>query len=134
MTVFLFPPLSSPQQHGLVRSLVEAAVARVFGASALQIRSPKRGGARIAFARHVAIYLSHVAFGLNYTDTGRVFGRDRTTVRYACAAIEDRRDDMRFDTLLNVLEAALIESVHGILACGSEQALPLQGNKNGGGI
>jgi hypothetical protein len=132
MSALLPSSISIPQQHGLVRSLVEAAVARVFGASALQIRSPRRGAARIAFARHVAIYLSHVAFGLNYTDTGRVFGRDRTTVRYACAAIEDRRDDLRFDTLLNVLEAALVESVQGILTFVSEQKLSSHFNKNGG--
>lgn len=103
------------QHQGLVRSLVEASVARVFGTSALQMRSPHRGVAKVAFARHVAIYLSHVAFGLSYTAVGRVFGRDRTTVRYACAAIEDRRDDVRFDIVLSVLEGALVVAVRAIL-------------------
>lgn len=111
------------QHQGLVRSLVEASVARVFGASALQIRSAQRGMAKVAFARHVAIYLSHVAFGLSYTAVGRAFGRDRTTVRYACAAIEDRRDDARFDTVLSVLEGALVVAVRAILQGSSQDAV-----------
>ena len=53
------------------------------------------------------MYLAHVAFGLNFTEVGRAFGRDRTTAAHACRAIEDRRDEARLDTALADLEHAL---------------------------
>jgi len=59
-----------------------------------------------AFARQIAIYIAHVGFGLSMADIGKAFGRDRTTVVHACHLIEDRRDDSRFDVLLDHLEQA----------------------------
>ena len=59
-----------------------------------------------AFARQIAMYLAHVGFGLSMAEVGRAFGRDRTTVVHACHLIEDRRDDVRFDQLLDHLEQA----------------------------
>jgi hypothetical protein len=61
-----------------------------------------------AFARQIAMYLAHVVFGLSMAEIGRAFGRDRTTVVHACHLIEDRRDEMRFDQLLDHLEQAAI--------------------------
>lgn len=56
----------------------------------------------------MAMYLAHVAFGLSFTRVGICFGRDRTTVRHACALIEDRRDDPGYDLALSALEAGLL--------------------------
>lgn len=50
------------------------------------------------------MYLAHVACGLTMSDTGRLFGRDRTTVAHACGVIEDKRDDPLFDRALDLLE------------------------------
>ena len=61
-----------------------------------------------AFARQIAMYLAHVGFGLSMAEIGRAFGRGRTTVLHACHVIEDRRDDVRFDQLLDHLEQAAI--------------------------
>lgn len=61
-----------------------------------------------AFARQIAMYLAHVVFGLSMAEVGRAFGRDRTTVVHACHLIEDRRDEVRFDQLLDHLEQAAI--------------------------
>ena len=44
------------------------------------LRKRTRGRADTAFARQVAMYLAHVAYGLTLSDVGRVFERDRTTV------------------------------------------------------
>nr|MCU0605821.1 hypothetical protein [Desulfobacterales bacterium] len=66
--------------------------------------SVTRGRARVALARQIAMYLSHVAFRVSLTDVGRIFGRDRTTVSHACAVVEDLRDDPRFDRILDLLE------------------------------
>jgi chromosomal replication initiation ATPase DnaA len=54
------------------------------------------------------MYLAHVVFGLSYTRVGICFGRDRTTVRHACALIEDRRDDPALELALAALEAGLL--------------------------
>ncbi len=53
------------------------------------------------------MYLAHVGCGLSLTQTGRLFGRDRTTVAHACGVIEDRRDDPVFDRVLDLLEWAV---------------------------
>ena len=66
-----------------------------------------RGGADVAFARQVAMYLTHVAFGMSLQRVGFAFARDRSTVAYACHLIEDRRDDAAFDNLLDQLETSL---------------------------
>ncbi len=57
-----------------------------------------------AEARQLAMYLAHVALGRSLSQVGEVFGRDRTTVSYACALIEDRRDDPTFDADVSRLE------------------------------
>ena len=57
-----------------------------------------------ARARQLAMYLAHVTLGRSLTQVGAVFGRDRTTVSYACALIEDLRDDPRFDDEVSELE------------------------------
>lgn len=101
-------PLAGLLQDALCRQC-EAAVARVFGVSCASLRSASRCGSRIAFARQTAMYLANVAFGLGYAQVGAGFGRDRTTVRHACAKIEDARDCAGFDAGLCVLEAALCQ-------------------------
>lgn len=58
----------------------------------------------------LAMYLIHVCCGLNLTETGMIFGRDRTTVRHACACIEDQRDDVSFDNKVSSLEAQIVQS------------------------
>lgn len=59
---------------------------------------------RVARARHVAIYLAHVAFGVSLGAAAAAFGRDRKTVAYACRVIEDARDAPAFDAALAGLE------------------------------
>lgn len=60
-----------------------------------------------ARARQLAMYLAHVVLGRSLTEIGEAFGRDRTTVSYACALIEDMRDDPRFDAEVEGLERQL---------------------------
>lgn len=86
---------------------IEQAVVQVFGVGRDDLHRLSRGRAKVALARQVAMYLAHVACGLTLTDTGRLFGRDRTTVAHACGVIEDRRDDPLFDRALDLLEWAV---------------------------
>ncbi len=85
------------------REAIEQAVVQVFGVGQEDLRRITRGRANVALARQVAMYLAHVVCGMTLTDTGRLFGRDRTTVAHACSVIEDRRDDPLFDRALDLL-------------------------------
>ena len=64
----------------------------------------RRSKLPIARARQLAMYLSHVVLGRTLMEIGEAFGRDRTTVSYACALIEDMRDDPVFDAEVTGLE------------------------------
>jgi chromosomal replication initiation ATPase DnaA len=82
------------------------AVAFAMGCEQVLI-SDKRGNAATSLGRQIAMYLTHVAFGLSLARVAVAFARDRSTVAHACHVIEDRRDDASFDDLLDQLEASL---------------------------
>jgi hypothetical protein len=100
-------PANGGDRQRQARMVIELAVTQIFGVDHAGLASDRRGAARIAEARQVAMYLAHVACGLSLTDVGRLFSRDRTTVAHACAVIEDRRDDEAFDRALDLLEWAV---------------------------
>jgi len=95
------PPAIPPDR--LCR-MVTACVARDFNLDVEMLETAPRGSQRAAFARQVAMYLAHVAFGLSFETIGRAFGRDRTTVAHACRVVEDSRDDIWFDCRAATLE------------------------------
>ncbi|MEX2129772.1 MAG: helix-turn-helix domain-containing protein [Xanthobacteraceae bacterium] len=68
------------------------------------ITAKTRRSRRASRARHVAIYLAHVALGLPLGAVAAEFRRDRTTAEYACRVVEDARDDPAFDAALAGLE------------------------------
>lgn len=104
-----------PVRHAALARLAEVAVAAITRVPTATLRDPRRGRRPIALARQTAMYLAHVAFGLTFTRVGICFGRDRTTVRHACALIEDRRDDPALEFALSALEAGLL-ALSGALA------------------
>lgn len=102
--------------QAVLRATAGARLAEVTTVAAARIplaglRSASRGRKPTALARQTAMYLSHVAFGLSLTRVGICFGRDRTTVRHACALIEDRRDDPGLEFGLTALETALLATM-----------------------
>lgn len=88
-------------------TVLDLLVTRTFAVDVDALRSRKRGSARAAFARQVAIYLSCTRLNLTLTETGHLFGRDRTTVAHACRVIEGLRDDPVLDATVAMLERAL---------------------------
>jgi chromosomal replication initiation ATPase DnaA len=100
-------PVDSGPVIGFSRDGIEHAVGQVFGIAGNDLRRSTRGRANVALARQVAMYLAHVGCGMSLTETGRLFGRDRTTVAHACGVVEDRRDDPLFDRVLDLLEWAV---------------------------
>ncbi len=96
--------------------LMESAIAAAFAVPVDELRAPSRRTAEVAFARQSAMYLAHVVLELNYSATGRLFHRDRTTAAYACQLVEERRDDPTIDRLLHMLEGVCCELARGIVA------------------
>lgn len=86
---------------------VIALVSRQKHVPATLLTHRSRGHMSAARARQLAMYLSHVVLGRSLTEIGEAFGRDRTTVSYACAVIEDMRDDPAFDEEVTQFEHRL---------------------------
>lgn len=82
------------------------ATAAAFAVPVGELQASTRRSSYVALARQSAMYLSHVAFGVNLSTVGRAFGRDRTTAAHACRLIADRRDDPAIDAVLASLESA----------------------------
>ena len=96
---------NSPEWQRACRG-IEGLVSAALGIGLPDMRGRTRR-APAAFARQAAMYLAHVKLGLNLSDVGAYFGRDRTTVAHACARMEDSRDDPRLECVLECVEAAL---------------------------
>lgn len=92
-----------------VQPVILEMVSKVYRVSVRDLLAKSRSQAHVAFARQVAMYLTHICCGLNLTQTGKIFDRDRTTVAYACNLVEDKRDEIHFDRALDLLEMTIRE-------------------------
>ena len=90
------------------RRVIEATVAASFDLPVAELGAATRRQAPVAFARRVAMYVAHVGLGMSLTETGALFGRDRTTAAHACRVVGDRRDDGDLDCLLDAIEAVVV--------------------------
>ncbi len=90
-----------------VGGYIAALVASAFCVRQADLCTAGRGRAPAAFARQVAMYLCKSCLSLTYQETGRLFGRDRTTAAHACRMIEEKREDANFDTIIDCLERAI---------------------------
>lgn len=110
------PPPSRAEptdDYARVCRLMETAIASAFAVPVDELRSPSRRTQSVAFAWQSGMYLAHVVLGLNYSDTGMLFRRDRTTAAHACQVVEGRRDDPAIDRLLQQLESVCLELAAG---------------------
>lgn len=92
---------------------VIALVSREKGVPIRLLIHSSRSRQPVARARQLAMYLSYVMLGRSLMEVGSAFGRDRTTVSYACALIEDMRDDPRFDAEVCELERQIEADMAG---------------------
>lgn len=70
------------------------AAAEIKTVSAVDVLSPLRGPAPVAFARQVAMWLYYNWKGKsNWSELGRQFGRDRTTARHAVELVSKRMNE-----------------------------------------
>lgn len=100
------PPCDDRAEEPLavLSRLIGAIAATAFAVPFATLCGGSRGHAEAAFARQTAMYLTHVALGLNLTATGRIYRRDRTTAAHACSRIEEQRDDPDTDRLFGEIE------------------------------
>jgi chromosomal replication initiation ATPase DnaA len=102
------------QRRGRKRTTPEArlfqAIEATFKVSHNDLCSATRGRCDVAFARQAGMYLARVALGMTLVDAGLLFGRDRTTAAHACRLVEDLRDDIQLDALLETIEAFVLRS------------------------
>jgi hypothetical protein len=89
-----------------LRNALRAIAAAAFSTPAGKLHSRRRGSAAVVLARQSAMYLAHVVFSLSYSEIGRIFNRERTTVRHACRCVEQRREDPATDAIFQELENA----------------------------
>ena len=87
-------------------------VSYAYDVSVDEMRAATRRCPEVAFARQIAMYLTHVVYRLSLTEVAAAFGRDRTTASHACHVIEDLRDSTPFDRHLARLERILSEGAY----------------------
>lgn len=100
----------SHSEDAAAARLAASVASYALGVPAEEIMHGKRGAAEVAFARQVAMYLCHVGFSYSLARVAGAFGRDRSTVAYACHAVEDRRDEPHFDLWISGLENLVREA------------------------
>jgi Bacterial dnaA protein helix-turn-helix len=101
---------TSRAEDAALAKLAVGVVSYALGAPAAAIFDQVRGSADVAFARHLAMYLCNTAFELSQARVAIAFERDRSTVAYACHAIEDRRENEAFELWIAGLEDLLREA------------------------
>ena len=94
---------SDPQIVRFVVNMVTLAT----GIEADRIQSGGERQAQIARARQMAMYLNSITYQWSRCRIAQAFGRDRTTVGYACRVVEDLREDSVFDATIESLESCL---------------------------
>ena len=97
---------TKPYPHRAIADVI-ALVSREKNVPQRLIKHRSRCRVGASQARHLAMYLSYVVLGRTLVEIGDAFGRDRTTVSYACGQIEDQRDDPIFDAEVSRLENCL---------------------------
>lgn len=68
--------------------IVIDAVSKETGVSRDLILAPSRSSRDVAWARMAAVYIIRELTGANWSEIGRKFGRDRTTIRHAHQTIK----------------------------------------------
>ena len=86
---------------------VRAIVASAFGIVPEDLVAATRGERRTAFARQVGMYVASTTLGLNLTQAGALFRRDRTTAAHACRTVEERREARTIDSVVDCVERAV---------------------------
>ncbi|WP_306118150.1 MULTISPECIES: helix-turn-helix domain-containing protein [unclassified Roseitalea] len=115
-------PLSQEETAALCDGVIDL-MAALFSVCGRQLRSPERSGKPVARVRQIGMYIAHVTLGLRMVDVAAGFGRNKSTVVYACHLIEDLRDDEEFDMIVAMAErvARIAFSIPPVLGASNER-------------
>ncbi len=102
-TELLPPPDLTPLRAGVTQIVVS----HTYGVPLEDIRAASRRSREAAFARQIAMYLSHVVFAMTTTEVATAFGRDRSTACHAFQRVEAMREDPEIDRTLGWLKTVL---------------------------
>lgn len=116
----LFYPIGKVDKDA-TRRFIEATVAAALSLPVDELGARTRRQAPVAFARQVSMYCAHTVLGMSLTETGQLFGRDRTTAAHACRVVEDRRYDPKTDHLVDLIEGVIRSWVLVVEACKTHQ-------------
>jgi chromosomal replication initiation ATPase DnaA len=94
---------ANPVRAGMAQAIVACA----YDVPLHEMRAATRRGPRIALARQIAMYLTHVVFRMSLSQVAEAFMRHRSTACHALHHIEDLREDPELDRTLLYLESAL---------------------------
>jgi chromosomal replication initiator protein len=81
---------ASPRQTNISIEIIQRVIADYFSLLSSDIKGKKRSQ-NIVFPRQIAMYIAREITGFSTTEIGQSFGRDHTTVMYACQRIEERK-------------------------------------------
>ena len=93
------PPTSQREVAALCDGVIDL-MAALFSVSGRQLRSPRREGKSVSRVRQIGMYIAHTTLGLRMVEVASGFGRDKSTVMYACHLVEDLRDEVEFDQIV----------------------------------
>lgn len=96
--------VDGPDRIAIICDGVIDIAAALFNVPGRELRGPGRSVLAVSRVRQIAMYVTHVTLRLSMRDVGQGFGRDRTTVLYACHQIEDLREDEEFDDIVARVE------------------------------
>ena len=106
---FIRDIVSDPQKEPVKIEQIISEVARNYSINESDILSNRRP-ANIAFARQVAMYIAKETTELSYKSIGESFGKDHTTVLYACTIIEKR---IKQDAIQRDIIEEIIKNIRG---------------------
>ena len=97
----------NPRKDDDLAYLSSALTAFALGLKVDELLSGGRGSLAESRGRQISMYLMRTGLGMSLGRVARAFGRDRSTVAYACQVVEDLRDDADFDIWVEQLTVGL---------------------------
>ena len=91
--------------------LSSSLVCYAMGLATQSVLADSRGSAATCKARQMSMYLLHTTLGVSLSLVARAFNRDRSTVAHACNAVENMREDLALDELIEQLSQGLLTVV-----------------------
>lgn len=87
-----------------VAHLARLLVGELLGVNPYAMIAYERGPRNVAFARQLAIHLSHIVAGRRHEEVAAAFRRNRSTASHHFEVLENLRDVEDFDAFLTALE------------------------------